>query len=551
MKSIFSGSGRSREASVLTSSAKAPYVVNAITLSPGRNAFTPAPTSFTTPASSLPGENGSGGLNWYLFWMMSTSGKLTLAAFTATTTSPSPARGDGRSSKTKVSGGPYCLQSTAFIVGLHYANPRYRRRRQALLRGSGQRDADRVRARVRRRLPQLGAAGAALLAPLPLHRLHRARLSALRPAGGLRALLAGARARRHPLRARRARHPARARGGPVDGRVRHAALRHDLRLPRELDHGRGRRLRLASGAVPPLPGRVQEERRHHQAPGDGAFRRDLRPRAAARAARGEGPARVRRVPAPVQGTFGARRGEHPAWRAMSPAVVLRPHRGDGARGRADAHHVGRRGGALHRGESPHEAHHPERRARAPAAQRARHQPRRARALQPAPRGFLPPGRERALVAARLALDGAFDLRRFRKTVTLSVEKRGAVGWIVFDQPARRNAINGAMWRGIAPAMARFDADAEVRCVAFRGAGTEAFSAGADISEFEGKRNTQESVGQYDGLLDEVLHAIQDSRKPSVAMIYGYCLGGGLEIALACDLRYAAASGQFGIPAAKL
>jgi len=136
-------------------------------------------------------------------------------------------------------------------------------------------------------------------------------------------------------------------------------------------------------------------------------------------------------------------------------------------------------------------------------------------------------------------------------VTLSVEKRGAVGWIVFDQPARRNAINGAMWRGIAPAMARFDADAEVRCVAFRGAGTEAFSAGADISEFEGKRNTQESVGQYDGLLDEVLHAIQDSRKPSVAMIYGYCLGGGLEIALACDLRYAAASGQFGIPAAKL
>src|SRR6185436_6771408 len=69
----------------------------------------------------------------------------------------------------------------------------------------------------------------------------------------------------------------------------------------------------------------------------------------------------------------------------------------------------------------------------------------------------------------------------------------------------------------------------------------------DISEFEGKRNTQESVGQYDGLLDEVLHAIQDSRTPSVAMIYGYCLGGALE----CDLRYAAASGQFGIPAAKL
>ena len=136
-------------------------------------------------------------------------------------------------------------------------------------------------------------------------------------------------------------------------------------------------------------------------------------------------------------------------------------------------------------------------------------------------------------------------------MTLHVEKKGAVGWIVFDQPARRNAINDAMWRGIAPAMARFDADPQVRCVAFRGAGTDAFSAGADISEFEGRRAQAESVGKYDSLLDEVLHAIQDSRKPSVAMIYGFCLGGGLEIALACDLRYCAASAQFGIPAARL
>jgi enoyl-CoA hydratase/carnithine racemase len=136
-------------------------------------------------------------------------------------------------------------------------------------------------------------------------------------------------------------------------------------------------------------------------------------------------------------------------------------------------------------------------------------------------------------------------------MTLRVEKRGTTGWIVFDQPAKHNAINGAMWRGIPPAMQQFDADPEVRCVAFRGAGTEAFSAGADISEFDKNRSSTESVGGYDGLLDQVLHSIQNSLKPSLAMIYGYCFGGGIEIALACDLRYCAASAQFSIPAAKL
>ena len=136
-------------------------------------------------------------------------------------------------------------------------------------------------------------------------------------------------------------------------------------------------------------------------------------------------------------------------------------------------------------------------------------------------------------------------------MSLVAEKKGAVGWIVFNQPQKRNAINGAMWRGIPAAMKRFDADAEVRCVAFRGAGTEAFSAGADISEFQKIRAERRSVSQYDGLLDEVLHAIQDSRKPSLAMIHGFCMGGGLEVALACDLRYCGESAQFAIPAAKL
>jgi enoyl-CoA hydratase/carnithine racemase len=136
-------------------------------------------------------------------------------------------------------------------------------------------------------------------------------------------------------------------------------------------------------------------------------------------------------------------------------------------------------------------------------------------------------------------------------VSLLVEKRGQVGWIVFNQPAKKNAINNAMWRGIAPAMAGFDRDPAVRCVVFRGAGAEAFAAGADISEFESARSDKGAIAEYDDLLDRVLHSIQDSPKPSVAMIHGFCLGGGLEIALACDLRYCGASAQFGIPAAKL
>jgi enoyl-CoA hydratase len=96
---------------------------------------------------------------------------------------------------------------------------------------------------------------------------------------------------------------------------------------------------------------------------------------------------------------------------------------------------------------------------------------------------------------------------------LVVEKKGNVGWIVFHQPARRNAINNAMWRGIPPAMKQFDADPEVRCVAFRGEGDQAFSAGADVSEFDKNRSSTEAVGGYDDLLDQVLHAIQGSPKP--------------------------------------
>lgn len=134
---------------------------------------------------------------------------------------------------------------------------------------------------------------------------------------------------------------------------------------------------------------------------------------------------------------------------------------------------------------------------------------------------------------------------------LTVEKHGAVGRIVIDSPGKRNAINGAMWRAIPQAIAGFEADPQVRCVLLRGAGTEAFAAGADISEFAASRAEQNAVAAYDRQLDAALLAIQAARKPSLAMIHGFCMGGGVEIALACDLRYCGASAQFGVPAAKL
>lgn len=134
---------------------------------------------------------------------------------------------------------------------------------------------------------------------------------------------------------------------------------------------------------------------------------------------------------------------------------------------------------------------------------------------------------------------------------LRVERDGPVGRMVFDSPERRNAINGEMWRAIPKAMADFDADPEIRCIVLRGEGTVAFAAGADISEFEKRRSSEGGVREYDGLVDAAQHAVEGSSKPVIALIHGFCIGGGVEMALACDLRYASASSQFAIPAARL
>jgi enoyl-CoA hydratase/carnithine racemase len=133
---------------------------------------------------------------------------------------------------------------------------------------------------------------------------------------------------------------------------------------------------------------------------------------------------------------------------------------------------------------------------------------------------------------------------------LRYAKDGAIAWITVDNPSRMNALTGAMWGEIPAAVERAQADTEVRVIVLRGAGDRAFSAGADISEFESGR-TGEAAKVYDALNDAAFNALIGCPKPTIAMIQGFCLGGGLGLSLCCDLRIADETSQFAIPPAKL
>lgn len=126
-----------------------------------------------------------------------------------------------------------------------------------------------------------------------------------------------------------------------------------------------------------------------------------------------------------------------------------------------------------------------------------------------------------------------------------------IGVITIDNEQRLNAVTLAMWRAIPDAIARLEADPTVRVIVLRGAGGRAFVSGADISEFAEVRRNAESARAYEASNAAAFRAIRTTRKPTIAMILGTCIGGGLGIALACDLRIAGTSAQFGIPAAKL
>lgn len=137
------------------------------------------------------------------------------------------------------------------------------------------------------------------------------------------------------------------------------------------------------------------------------------------------------------------------------------------------------------------------------------------------------------------------------TERLQVRKDGATGWVVFNNPERRNAVSVDMWQALPGALAGFEADPDVRLVVLAGAGDKAFVSGADISQFEKERAGPEAVQRYEELAEGAQAKLQAFEKPVLAMIRGYCLGAGLNIAALCDLRIAAEDARFGIPAAKM
>ena len=133
---------------------------------------------------------------------------------------------------------------------------------------------------------------------------------------------------------------------------------------------------------------------------------------------------------------------------------------------------------------------------------------------------------------------------------LRLQCDGDIGFVIASNPARMNAFTAGMWRALPEVLTAAEADAAIRVIVLRGAGTRAFSAGADISEFDSARSG-DATAAYDALNDAAFRALSGCTKPTIAMIHGFCLGGGLAIALCADIRLADDVAEFAIPAAKL
>ncbi len=133
---------------------------------------------------------------------------------------------------------------------------------------------------------------------------------------------------------------------------------------------------------------------------------------------------------------------------------------------------------------------------------------------------------------------------------LLVERDGAVATLTLNRPERRNAISYAMWLRLPELLARLDADDAVRVVIVTGAGEQAFSAGADIKDFEETRSDPARAREYRRAVHAACDALAGLSKPTIAAARGHCLGGGLELALCADVRIASMDASFGLPAAK-
>ncbi len=138
-----------------------------------------------------------------------------------------------------------------------------------------------------------------------------------------------------------------------------------------------------------------------------------------------------------------------------------------------------------------------------------------------------------------------------KTEKLLMQKDGPIGWITFNQPEKRNAVSQEMWQAMPEYVADLAADDAIRVVILRGAGEQAFVAGADISQFKDRRRNAADEEEYRRISGAGSQSLANLGKPLLAMIHGFCIGGGVSIAITCDMRIAADDARFGIPAARL
>ena len=130
-------------------------------------------------------------------------------------------------------------------------------------------------------------------------------------------------------------------------------------------------------------------------------------------------------------------------------------------------------------------------------------------------------------------------------------KEGRVGYLIFNNPERHNAVSLDMWDATARILDDFAKDDNVRVVVLTGAGGKAFVSGADISRFGDERSNEEAIARYAAAVEKANSAVHEFPKPTIAMIRGYCIGGGLGLAVCCDLRICGGNSRFAVPAAKL